>query len=67
MVTTVLPEKIKKAAFVQMLLAKHKLCIRPTHPEFGFNGIRFSMHIFNTASEVDFAADVLQKELAAQL
>jgi len=67
MVTTVLPEKIKKAAFVQMLLAKHKLCIRPTHPEFGFNGIRFSMHIFNTTSEVDFAADVLQKELADQL
>jgi selenocysteine lyase/cysteine desulfurase len=64
MLTLVLPEKIEKVTFVKMLLEKHKLCIRPTHKEFGFNGIRFSMHIFNTASEVDFAADVLQKELS---
>jgi cysteine desulfurase/selenocysteine lyase len=63
MVAGILPEGIKKAAFVQMLLNKHRLSIRPTHNEFGFNGIRFSMHIFNTAKDVDYAAAVVQKEL----
>jgi cysteine desulfurase/selenocysteine lyase len=42
---------------------KHQLSIRPTHKEFGFNGIRFSLHIFNTEKEVDFASEVLRKEL----
>jgi selenocysteine lyase/cysteine desulfurase len=63
MVAGILPEGIRKQAFVQMLLDKHRLSIRPTHNEFGFNGIRFSMHIFNTAEDVDYAADVMQKEL----
>ena len=63
MIALVLPDKFRKAAFVQMLLTKYKLSIRPTHNEFGFNGIRFSMHIFNTAKEVDLAAEILQKEL----
>ena len=65
MLTLLLPDKIKKEAFVKMLLDKHKLSIRPTHKEFGFNGIRFSMHVFNTASEVDRAADIVRKELSA--
>ena len=65
MLTLLLPDKIKKEAFVKMLLDKHKLSIRPTHKEFGFNGIRFSMHVFNTASEVDRAADIARKELSA--
>ena len=47
-----------------MLLEKYNLSIRPTHKEFGFNGIRFSIHIFNTEKEIDFAADALRKELA---
>lgn len=47
-----------------MLLEKHKLSIRATHKEFGVNGIRFSAHIFNTEKDIDFAAEVLQKELA---
>lgn len=63
MLAGVLPEKIKKNLFVKMLLDKHKLSIRPTHNQFGFNGIRFSLHIFNTEKEVDFAAGVLSKEL----
>ncbi|HWE49648.1 MAG TPA: aminotransferase class V-fold PLP-dependent enzyme [Bryobacteraceae bacterium] len=63
MVAAILPEGIDKRVFVQMLLDKHRLSIRPTHDEFGFNGIRFSMHIFNTANDVDFAASVVQKEL----
>jgi selenocysteine lyase/cysteine desulfurase len=63
MVAGILPDGINKQAFVQMLLNKHRLSIRPTHNEFGFNGIRFSLHIFNTADEVDYAAAVVEKEL----
>ena len=48
MLTILLADKFKRQVFVKMLLDKHKFSIRPTHPEFGFNGIRFSMHIFNT-------------------
>jgi selenocysteine lyase/cysteine desulfurase len=64
MLTLLLADKFMRQAFVKMLLDKHKISIRPTHPEFGFNGIRFSMHIFNTEQEVDRAADILHKELA---
>jgi selenocysteine lyase/cysteine desulfurase len=63
MVAGILPGSIDKRAFVNMLLEKHRLSIRPTHDQFGFNGIRFSMHIFNTQRDVDYAAAVVQKEL----
>ncbi len=63
MLACVLPEKIDRKLFVKMLLDKHKLSIRPTHDPFGFNGIRFSMHIFNTQKEVDFAAEAVRREL----
>jgi hypothetical protein len=43
----------------------YHVAIRPTHPEFGFNGIRFSMHEFNTDADIDRAADALRRELAA--
>ena len=55
--------RFERTAFVKMLFDKYKLSIRPTHKEFGFNGIRFSMHIFNTVNEVDRAAEILQTEL----
>jgi selenocysteine lyase/cysteine desulfurase len=64
MVACVLPDAVDRVAFVKMLYEKHKLSIRATHKEFGFNGIRFCTHIFNTAKEVDSAAEVLRKELA---
>jgi len=64
MLTLLLPDRIDKSVFVKMLLEKNNLSIRPTHKEFGFNGIRFSIHIFNTEKEIDFAADALRKELA---
>lgn len=64
MLTCILPDAVDRVAFVKMLLEKHKLSIRATHKEFGFNGIRFCTHIFNTEKEVDFAAEVLHKELA---
>jgi cysteine desulfurase/selenocysteine lyase len=62
MVACLLPDSIERISFAKMLLDKHKLSIRPTHKQW-FNGIRFSLHIFNTEKEVDFAADVLHKEL----
>ena len=64
MLTLLLSDKFERQPFVKMLQDKHKLVIRPTHKEFGFNGIRFSMHIFNTEKEVDRAAEILRKELA---
>jgi selenocysteine lyase/cysteine desulfurase len=63
MLTLLLSDKFDRQAFVKMLQDKHELVIRPTHKEFGFNGIRFSMHIFNTAKEVDRAAEIVRKEL----
>lgn len=65
MLTLLLSDKFDRQVFVKMLQDKYKLVIRSTHKEFGFNGIRFSMHIFNTGNEVDIAAEILRKELAA--
>ena len=62
MLACLLPDSIEKVAFNRMLYEKHKLSIRATHKQW-FNGIRFSCHIFNTEKEVDFAADVVRKEL----
>jgi selenocysteine lyase/cysteine desulfurase len=62
MVACLLPASIERTSFVRMLLDKHKLSIRPTHPQW-FNGIRFSCHIFNTVKEIDFASGVLHQEL----
>ena len=63
MLACILPDTFEKSSFVKMLLDKYKLSIRPTHNQFGFNGIRFSLHIFNTEKEVDFASEVLRKQL----
>lgn len=65
MLTCVLPEEVERTSFVKMLLEKHRLSIRATHKEFGFNGIRFSMHVFNTTEEIDYAANVVRAELEA--
>ncbi len=62
MLACLLPENIERTEFTRMLLDNHNLSIRPTHKQW-FNGIRFSMHIFNTEKEVDFAADVVREEL----
>jgi selenocysteine lyase/cysteine desulfurase len=57
-----IPDTIDRTSFVKMLLDKYQLSIRPTHKQW-FNGIRFSIHIFNTEKEVGFAADIIHKEL----
>lgn len=63
MLACLLSDKFERQAFVKMLMDKYNLSIRATHKEFGFNGIRFSMHIFNTEKEVDRAAEILHREL----
>ncbi len=63
MLTLLLPDKYEKTAVVKMLFDKHKLSIRATHKEFGFNGIRFSCHIFNSENEIDLAAKLIRQEL----
>lgn len=63
MLTLLLSDKFERTSFVKMLFEKYKISIRPTHKEFGFNGIRFSIHLFNTEKEIDFAAQALHKEL----
>lgn len=65
MLTCLLSDQFERQAFVRKLLGKHKLCIRATHKEFGFNGIRFSMHLFNTEKDIDRAFEVMREELAA--
>ncbi|HMJ67640.1 MAG TPA: aminotransferase class V-fold PLP-dependent enzyme [Cyclobacteriaceae bacterium] len=55
-----LPDRLEKTAFSQALLEKYKLSVRATHKQW-FNGIRFSLHVFNTEREVDFAAEAVGK------
>jgi selenocysteine lyase/cysteine desulfurase len=57
-----LPDNIERVSFTRVLLDKYNLSIRPTHKQW-FNGIRFSLHMFNTEDEVSFASEVLHKEL----
>jgi selenocysteine lyase/cysteine desulfurase len=64
LLTVLLAERFDRRAVVQALLDRHDVAIRATHPEFGFNGIRFSMHEFNTDEDIDRAAEALRRELA---
>jgi selenocysteine lyase/cysteine desulfurase len=65
LLTALLAARFDRRAVVQALLERHQVAIRATHPEFGFNGIRFSTHEFNTDADVDRAADAVRRELAA--
>jgi selenocysteine lyase/cysteine desulfurase len=64
LLTALLAERFDRRTVVQSLLERHQVAIRPTHPEFGFNGIRFSMHEFNTDADIERAADAVRRELA---
>jgi selenocysteine lyase/cysteine desulfurase len=55
-----LPDRLEKTSFAHALYEKNKISIRATHKQW-FNGIRFSMHIFNTEKEADFTAEVIGK------
>lgn len=63
MLTLQLNDKFERLSFVKLLLENYKLSLRATHKEFGINAIRFSTHIFNTEKEIDYASEVLHKEL----
>ena len=57
-----LNETIESTAFSAMLLEKHNLSVRAVHKQ-SFNGIRFSLHTFNTEKDVEFAVKTVRKEL----
>jgi len=61
LLTALLDARFDRKAVVLALLERHQVAIRATHPEFGFNGIRFSMHEFNSDADVDRAADAVQR------
>jgi selenocysteine lyase/cysteine desulfurase len=65
LLTALLAERFNRATVSQRLLERHQVVIRPTHAEFGFNGIRFSLHEFNTAQDVERAVDAVRQELTA--
>src|SRR5688572_27945718 len=66
LLTALLAPRFDRRTVTQALLERHQVAIRATHPEFGFNGIRFSMHEFNTEADVDRAADAVRRELATK-
>ena len=41
LLTALLAERFDCTSVSQLLLERHQVVIRPTHAEFGFNGIRF--------------------------
>jgi selenocysteine lyase/cysteine desulfurase len=63
LLTALLDERFDRTTVAQRLLERHQLAIRATHAEFGFNGIRFSLHEFNTVHDVERAVDAVQREL----
>ncbi|MFN8580877.1 MAG: aminotransferase class V-fold PLP-dependent enzyme [Gemmatimonadaceae bacterium] len=65
LLTLLLSQRFDRTVVSRAMLERHQVAIRATHPEFGFNGIRFSMHEFNTDADVDRAADALQRELTS--
>jgi selenocysteine lyase/cysteine desulfurase len=65
LLTALLAERFNRNTVSRLLLERHQVAIRPTHPEFGFNGIRFSIHEFNTMQDVERAAEAVRRELMA--
>jgi len=63
LLTALLAERFNRNVVSRLLLERHQVAIRPTHPEFGFNGIRFSIHEFNTMRDVERASEAVQQEL----
>ena len=65
LLTALLAERFNRNVVSRLLLERHQFAIRPTHPEFGFNGIRFSIHKFNTMRDVERGSEAVQQELKA--
>jgi selenocysteine lyase/cysteine desulfurase len=64
LLTALLADRFDRTTVSHALLDRHAVAIRATHPEFGFNGIRFSMHEFNTMQDVERAAEAVRQELS---
>ncbi len=65
LLTSLLAERFDRPTVSRQLLERHRVAIRATHAEFGFNGIRFSLHEFNTVKHVERAAEAVRRELQA--
>ena len=63
--TALLAERFDRTTLSRLLLERHRVAIRATHAYFGFNGIRFSQHEFNTVKDVERAAEAVRHELGA--
>ena len=63
LVTFELPDGHDSGAFRGRLLEAHRMVVK-TVPKRWMNGIRFSMHVFNTEDEVDAVLEVVRSELA---
>lgn len=59
-----LPENIDAGKFSSLFLETHKISFRPVHKKW-FNGLRFSLHVFNTEEEVDKLVRIIKKELSS--
>ncbi len=59
-----LPENIDAGKFSSMFLETHKISFRLVHKKW-FNGVRFSVHVFNTEKQVDRLVEVIRKELGS--
>jgi cysteine desulfurase/selenocysteine lyase len=55
-----LPESVDATKFSLLFLEAHKISFRPVHKKW-FNGIRFSLHVFNTENEVDKLVETIKK------
>jgi len=60
-----LPENIDGGKFSSLFLETHKISFRPVHKKW-FNGVRFSLHVFNTEEEVDKLVQIIKKELSSR-
>lgn len=58
-----LPENINAGRLSSLFLETYKISFRPVHKQW-FNGIRFSLHVFNTEEEVDKLVRIIKKELS---
>ena len=59
-----LPESIDATKLSSLFLEKYHISFRPVHKQW-FNGIRFSLHVFNSESQVYKLLEIIRKELGS--
>ena len=65
LLTALLAKRFDRTIVSKQLLERHRVAIRATHTEFGFNGIRLSLHEFNALNDVERAVTAIRRELGA--